>query len=244
MAKREKTPPSKPSNAYLISFGDTMTAMLAFFIVLNTMAKEQTGANLHAGTGSFVSAISSMGLPGSFTGDKSKNIQQMNHSSPKYVVNDNGEISEDNSGDGPDDEDNGLRVLDRQMENLQRMMTEFEQQFDVSQATDESSSVVFDLFDRIGKPGSLLPDDARKVIVRSLAVLTRPGYRLEFRVWAPTPSKTAMARITKLAYALKEEIRREFPMLDKRPGAIRASSSLWAYSDDRRPVMSIIVVKD
>ena len=30
--------------AYLVSYGDTMTALLAFLIVLYTFAKEQTGA--------------------------------------------------------------------------------------------------------------------------------------------------------------------------------------------------------
>ena len=54
MAKKQKRVPSGPSNAYLVSFGDTMTALLAFFIVLNSLATEQTGANLYSGTGSFV----------------------------------------------------------------------------------------------------------------------------------------------------------------------------------------------
>ena len=54
MARKKKLP-EPPSKAYLISFGDTMTALLAFFIVLNSLAQEQTGAKLHAGTGSLPS---------------------------------------------------------------------------------------------------------------------------------------------------------------------------------------------
>ena len=38
MVKRKKIAPTGASNAYLISFGDTMTALLAFFIVLNSLA--------------------------------------------------------------------------------------------------------------------------------------------------------------------------------------------------------------
>ncbi|MCP4857370.1 MAG: hypothetical protein GY903_23045, partial [Fuerstiella sp.] len=49
--------PPGPNQSYLISFGDTMTALLAFFIILNTLAEEQTGANLHAGTGSFMESV-------------------------------------------------------------------------------------------------------------------------------------------------------------------------------------------
>ena len=66
MVKKKKTPPAAPSKAYLISFGDTMTALLAFFIVINSLAREQTGANLYTGTGSFVNAMNASGLPGRF----------------------------------------------------------------------------------------------------------------------------------------------------------------------------------
>ena len=71
MSRKQKPPPSKPSKAYLVSFGDTMTALLAFFIVLNSFAKDQTGANMHSGTGSFVNAMSTSGLPGHYPGDRS-----------------------------------------------------------------------------------------------------------------------------------------------------------------------------
>ena len=37
MARCKENCPSGPNNAYLISFGDTMTALLAFFIVLNSL---------------------------------------------------------------------------------------------------------------------------------------------------------------------------------------------------------------
>ena len=52
MARKQKAPGAGPNMAYLMSFGDTMTTLLAFFIVLNSLAKEQTGAKLYAGTGS------------------------------------------------------------------------------------------------------------------------------------------------------------------------------------------------
>ena len=48
---RKKEPDKGPSQAYLISFGDTMTTLLAFFIVLCSMAEDQTGANLYSGNG-------------------------------------------------------------------------------------------------------------------------------------------------------------------------------------------------
>ena len=76
MAKKKKAPPSGPSKAYLVSFGDTMTALLAFFIVINSLAQEQTGANLYSGTGSFVSAIGAIGFAGAAPSDRSQYIHK------------------------------------------------------------------------------------------------------------------------------------------------------------------------
>ena len=50
--------------AYLMSFGDMMTLILTFFILLVSMASEQKAGFVEAGTGSFVEAINSLGLPG------------------------------------------------------------------------------------------------------------------------------------------------------------------------------------
>ena len=83
---RKRKPSSKPSKSYMISFGDTMTAMLAFFIVLNTLAKEQTGADLHTGTGSFIAAVNSMGLPGMMTSSSSKHILQKKRYVKKVIL--------------------------------------------------------------------------------------------------------------------------------------------------------------
>lgn len=59
-AKFEK--PGVP--AYLMSFGDMMTLILTFFILLVSMASEQKAGFVAAGTGSFIQAINSLGLPG------------------------------------------------------------------------------------------------------------------------------------------------------------------------------------
>ena len=76
MARKKKPQSDGPSQAYLISFGDTMTALLAFFIVMNSLAEEQTGAKLYSGTGSFIRAVRTMGMPGMFPSDKSSRMEQ------------------------------------------------------------------------------------------------------------------------------------------------------------------------
>ena len=50
-----------------------MTALLAFFIALNSLAHEQTGAHLYAGTGAFIRAFSSEGHVGPFRSPLAQN---------------------------------------------------------------------------------------------------------------------------------------------------------------------------
>ncbi len=50
--------------AWMVSFGDMMTLILTFFILLVSMSREQQAGLVAAGVGSFVVALRSFGLPG------------------------------------------------------------------------------------------------------------------------------------------------------------------------------------
>lgn len=219
-----------------------MTAMLAFFIVLNTLAKEQTGADLHTGTGSFIAAVNSMGLPGMMTSSSSKHILQKKDASPKYIVGDE-DTQEKHHVDGPDEESNQIKILNREKDNLQRSIVEWEQHFEIEMEAEESNAVTIDLFQPLGKGEKILPKDAKKVLVESMALLSRPGYQLEIDVWAPTPSKTALARMTQSATEIKAALRSQFPMLFSNEDNIRCRVKLWPLSDEKRPVLSITIIR-
>ena len=69
--KKKKLAPTKRGvPAYMTSFADMMTLMLTFFILLVAFAQEQRAELVAAGTGSFINAIDSLGLPGFLPGGR------------------------------------------------------------------------------------------------------------------------------------------------------------------------------
>jgi len=239
---RKKRKPSKPSLAYLVSFGDTMTALLAFFIVLNSLAKDQTGANLYAGTGSFSAAVRGLGVPGWFKNNQSRTPLNPQESKPIYFVDDEGNAVE--LGAGPDDEDNDLRVLDRQKEMVQRIVTELESLFDVEESSHSFSEVEFDLFQSLAKPPQVLGSDARKVLLKCVPLTKRPGYQLEIIVWTPTPSPSAWERSALRAHEIESEILRDFASMGISPERLQTSARAWMSSTEDRPTLTIRVTKE
>jgi outer membrane protein OmpA-like peptidoglycan-associated protein len=55
--------PAERVALWVISFTDMITLMLAFFVMLQTLAKEKSGILFKAGQGSFVRAIEGFGIP-------------------------------------------------------------------------------------------------------------------------------------------------------------------------------------
>ena len=109
----------------MVSFGDTMTTLLAFFIILCSLAEEQTGANLHKGTGSFVKAMQSAGMPGTFSGDGASKVVENSYTSPLYLATDLDDNPPEKDPSGPDEE-NEMRVIDRDSEEYQRFLNELD----------------------------------------------------------------------------------------------------------------------
>ena len=64
MKVKRKKERKKGAPAYMVSFGDMMTLILCFFILLVSMAEEQNFGLLAKGVGSFIVAIESHGLNG------------------------------------------------------------------------------------------------------------------------------------------------------------------------------------
>jgi chemotaxis protein MotB len=68
----------KGAPAYMVSFGDMMTLILCFFILLVSMATEQNYGLLAKGVGSFIVAVRSFGMNGVLSGqDESRIFEQV-----------------------------------------------------------------------------------------------------------------------------------------------------------------------
>lgn len=75
MNKKPAPPePKKGAPAYMVSFGDMMTLILCFFILLVSMSEEQSHGLVAKGVGSFIVAVKSHGLDGIMSAHEKQKI--------------------------------------------------------------------------------------------------------------------------------------------------------------------------
>ncbi len=246
MSRKVKPPPAKPSKAYLVSFGDTMTALLAFFIVLNSFAKDQTGANMHSGTGSFVNAVSSIGLPGQRPGKRSQLVVTKTAPAPLYAVSDPNEDRESRNRLGPDSDVDQKRVIDRQSDNFKRFLSEMNRQHTVEEQLPTRSQIVLDSFENLAKHKGEdltkpLKQNAIQIASEAIGQLTRDDFELEIVVWATMPSRNAMKSSMETAMAIQKQIDRSFSLSPAQRSRMSTSAKPWLFVDTTRPRVSFIL---
>ena len=244
MGKKPRKIPEPPSKAYLVSFGDTMTALLAFFIVINSMAQEQTGANLYSGTGSFVNAVDAIGFSGSAPTTNSKYIMMKEASTPLYALGENLEKNPTAEGNfGPDDENDGERKIDRNKEMFQRFLNELDRQKQVVRKTPLSGQVAFDSFELLkdDDEDELLSDHALQLGAEVFPVLRNPNREVEIIIWATMPSPVIINKYLKKTQKIKKEIEKKFWIRPNDKSRVRYTVKPWLFSDAKRPIMTFVV---
>ncbi len=242
MAIKKKPDEPGPSKAYLVSFGDTMTTLLAFFIVLCSLAEDQTGANLHNGTGSFVRALDGLGLPGAFSGETTSKAVQLQATSPLYLVPAPDQETDQNAS-GPDDNDNGMRVIDREKEEYQRFLNEMDRMFQVDPLPETNGEATFDFFKKLNPQPPYLPDSYNSILAQVVPLTRRKTHRVEFIVWATTPSRSAWQRAAEEAGQIAKDIATSARLTPEQRDRLQAIGKPWMYTDIKRPVISIVVRK-
>ena len=239
MARREKPEEPGPSKAYLVSFGGTMTTLLAFFIVLCTLAEDQTGMNLYSGTGSFVRSIDGFGVPGAFSHGDSARTFQLQANSPLYLAADPEESEPERNPTGPDAEDNGLRSIDREQDEFKRFLNEMERSSEVTAEPSTEGEVTFDFFAPLNSAAPLLPEGYNDIMSQVLPLLRRETHRVDITVWATTPSPSAWKRAAEQAAGVANEILKTANLNETHRQRLRATARPWMYKDVKRPVLSI-----
>jgi hypothetical protein len=239
MARRKQQTSNGPSKAYLVSFGDTMTALLAFFIVINSLAKEQTGANLHAGTGSFARAFSNSGLPGGFSGNRSQAVVRRNAPRPIYALSENN--SDDPSKVGPDDTDKADQIQDRDKEQFQKFLSQIEKQFRLDDQPPLTSQTAIDSFEPMNPATGGLSRHAVKILSEAIPKLRQPTGSLEIVLWTPVPSPQRIEKLLDTSLQIRSEVEDLFWLNLDEKRRIRYRVKPWLFSDAKRPVLSVIL---
>lgn len=242
MAIKKKPADPPPSKAYLVSFGDTMTTLLAFFIVLCSLADEQTGADLYSGTGSFIEAMKGMGLPGKFEGKRTSKAVQLQAPSPLYVAPDLDGNPPDPHPKGPD-ESNDVRTIDREAEVYQRLLNEIDRIAKVDNLPETKGEVVFDFFNKFNREPPYLTEGYRKALLQLVPSLRRETHRVDIVVWANMPSPKAWQRAANQAAAVSSEAAKLLRLNEVQRRRLRSVGKPWRFSDAKRPICSVIVRK-
>ncbi len=228
------------TNAWMMSYADMATTLLAMFIVLSTLGKDQTGLNLYNGTGSFAHSLENFGIPGLFP--NSSRVIQFDAKSPIYLD----PTLEDEKGlyaGGADAENRRTRIIDAEEERLQRFMQEMERQLEVEKLPRSAGEAALDFYAALNKAPPYLPNKYSESLGQVLPLLERDNYRVYVIVWATMPSNSAWNLAAVQAQRAADEIASTAHLGAQARSRLIALGQPWRYTNVRRPVLSIIISK-
>lgn len=238
------------SLAWMMSYADMATILLAMFIVLSTFAKDQTGISLYYGTGSFRAAVTSFGLPGLMNNSSevvSLQAPGTQHTlpNPESAEQDREPHSarekENDNAAGKTASDAQQRVIDAEEENFQRFLGEMDRHFNTAKLPRTSGQTSLDFYDKLGTRPPYVTDSQREQLAPLLALLRRSGYRLQVIVWAGIPRDSATTRAADEAANVVEALAAEAGLDAAARRRLIAVGQSWPYRDVARPVMSVVV---
>jgi hypothetical protein len=232
--RKKKVEGAINTEGWMMSYADMATILLAMFIVLSTLGKDQTGLSLQHATGSFVRSLHSYGLPGLFS-HASKPVT-LTGPSPHYLYSPPADGGE---GGGPDN----LRVIDADEEHLRRFVHELQRQFTCRRRPRQAGQVVIDLYEPLRKEAPYLTARHNEVLHQVAPLLNRPDYRAELVVWATTPAATAWARAVQQASLAAEEFAADNHVEGDARMRLTPVGRPWPFRDVRRPVLSVVLAK-
>ncbi len=238
------------SLAWMMSYADMATILLAMFIVLSTFAKDQTGISLYYGTGSFRAAVTSFGLPGLMP--NSNQVVSLKAPGPQHTVAGAEPTEPGPSPPSARDQDRSPgrpdaatpeRVIDGEEENFQRFLGEMDRHFRAAKQPRSAGQTALDFYDGLNKEPPYLTAREREQVTPLLGLLRQGGYRMQVVVWAGIPRDTATARAAREAADVADELAAGAGLDPEARGRLVAVGKSWPYRDVTRPVLSVVVTR-
>ncbi len=226
-------------DGWMLSYADMATILLAMFIVLSTLGKDQTGIPLATGTGSYRDTRNQFGLPSTLS--RSSQAVLLPFAGPQYIY----KGPDDPAGKGTSTEHQGAeagRVIDGEQAQFQHFLRELERQLPVEKLPRVIGHVAVDSYDPFQKTGPLLGDRHFQLIGQVLPLLRRPQYRITLVVWATTPSESAWTRALTQARQAVDEVTRA-AQLDASRERFLPLAKPWRHANLERPVFSLLITK-
>ena len=220
-------------NAWMMSYADMVTILLAMFIVLSTLSKDQTGLSLYYGTGSYRKAVKSFGLP-SNTDNTAKTVP-LNTPGPRYSY------ENPNTDQAPD---TNQRIIDAEEEMFQHYLSKTNSEFSVQKVKGEAGRSAVDFHNKTGNNYPRLTGKQREMIIPLLVLAHQKNYRVEITAWATTPAETACTRAMQLAADLREEALGEMNAPPEMRVRVSAIGQPWRHRNVKRPIFSVVIIRD
>jgi hypothetical protein len=206
---------------WLMSYADMATVLLAMFIVLSTLSKDQTGISLYNGTRSAAFSVVE------------------NKPTPSYLYRLAGEEGEENHSRSEEQPS----VLDSDREPLSRFVNELRRQFPVECQRRQTGRVVIDLYEPLREEAPHLGARQQQIFEQIRPLLEREAFRVYLIVWAATPSPSAWLRAAVQSRQAADEFAATAHLPSAEAERMIPLAQPWRYRDIRRPILSFLLVK-
>ncbi len=165
MSRRGPQPEPEPSSvpAWVVSFGDMITNLLACFVMMQAFATTQDRTLFNAGMGSYRRAIEQCGLPDWLFGKQTG--PEFNYRKIKYPT----------PNDDTKDDTDRSRIIDMQEDTIRQAFAQMTQAMETTGQEVDDKLLGLRRLDIKYPPGGVELDDAGKGAIRQIAAELRQG---------------------------------------------------------------------
>jgi hypothetical protein len=234
--KRKNSGVSKVNTeGWMMSYADMATILLAMFIVLSTLGKDQTGFNLNKALESVERHRNLFGLPGFLF--SSAQPFQLDKVSSRYLTEQAERDPE--PGNHPKHRD---KIHDLEEQQFQRFLEEMHRQFKVNKLPGLTGTASVDFFEPLGR-GPLLNAKANEVVAQVVPALYQKNCQVLIIVWATMPKESAWLRAARQADQLATEIGDTAGLDAEARGRLLPMGQPWPHQNYERPVFSLVITR-